>query len=330
MPGIYSFLSMPLQAVPTSVRRQWLGLEISCDNVYGGPPDISTMKDFYRSLFIYTIVAMRAYRLEFLQPDGRWTGPYCAEYMTREAFDARDLMNKVHTSKTHKLSRSFPDFKIFADNPGKDRLVCASPSKSGLYDWFEGYIDVFLVHGGHIGEYELPKGEIIWHDDKQLVYRQRAAKLIRREGKQVDFSLLKERFHPTKFPKVETTKLREALEASWDSKTANQGAKKAGIPALGQCYPTSRVFQMYFPKAEIVEGTVWTGKSVEKHFWNIIDTDSGRIHMDFTWQQFPAGSKVQNYWIRDRETLGDGQNTVRRVLLLQSRVALYLKQRLWI
>ena len=34
-----------------------------------------------------------------------------------------------------------------------------------------------------------------------------------------------------------------ALEASWDHLTAYRGVVCAGNPALGQCYPTSRVVQ---------------------------------------------------------------------------------------
>lgn len=125
-------------------------------------------------------------------------------------------------------------------------------------------------------------------------------------------------------PRVNMAQLREALETSWDAKTSYLGVVEAGNPALGQCYPTARIVQFYFPESEIVEGQVWTGKSLEKHFWNILIINGEEFHIDFTWRQFPVGSSVQNYAVRDRNTLGDGQQTLRRVALLKARVADYL------
>lgn len=60
----------------------------------------------------------------------------------------------------------------------------------------------------------------------------------------------------------------EALEASWDDKTAYLSVKKEGNPALGQCYPTARVVQYFFPETEIIKGKVWNGNKIEIHFWN--------------------------------------------------------------
>ena len=56
--------------------------------------------------------------------------------------------------------------------------------------------------------------------------------------------------------KVDLPHLREALEASWGEKTSYLAAKKAGNPSLGQCYPTPRVIQHFFPETEIVKGKV--------------------------------------------------------------------------
>ena len=120
------------------------------------------------------------------------------------------------------------------------------------------------------------------------------------------------------------TQLREALEASWKPDTAYLEVFEEGNPALGQCYPTSRVVQFFFPEVEIVEGEVWTGASTEKHFWTVLTINDDEYHIDFTWQQFPAGSSVQSYKIRDRNTLGDGKQTIRRVELLHERVKEYL------
>ncbi len=123
---------------------------------------------------------------------------------------------------------------------------------------------------------------------------------------------------------IDMTRLREAIEASWDEKTSYEGALKIGNPALGQCYPTSRIIQLFFPDTEIVEGEVWTGKALEKHFWNLLKVNGAEFHLDLTWQQFPMGSVVKIWKIRDRSTLGDGPNTVARVDLLCKRVNEYL------
>ena len=127
--------------------------------------------------------------------------------------------------------------------------------------------------------------------------------------------------------KVDMIELREAIEASWDEKTSYRGVVEEGNPALGQCYPTSRIIQSYFPEAEIVEGQVKTRTGVEKHFWNLVDGPSWMYHIDFTWQQFPPGSHVVEYKVRDRNSLGDGDEATSRVQLLGTRVASYLAER---
>jgi hypothetical protein len=119
---------------------------------------------------------------------------------------------------------------------------------------------------------------------------------------------------------MDMLKLREALEASWQPDTAYLKVREEGNPALGQCYPTSRVVQYYFPETEIVEGQVWTGQKMEKHFWNVRQIGEDLYHIDLSWSQFPAGSVVKSFKVRDRETLGDGPETIKRVELLLSRV----------
>ncbi len=126
--------------------------------------------------------------------------------------------------------------------------------------------------------------------------------------------------------KVDLLKLREALEASWDSKTSYQNVSEVNNLAVGQCYPTSRVVQILLPESEIAEGQVWTGKSMEKHFWNILKVDNELIHIDFTWQQFPHGSVVKTYKMLDRDKLGDSQKTINRVELLKNRILEYLNK----
>lgn len=132
---------------------------------------------------------VRVYRLEFLQPDGRWTGPYCAEYMTRRAFELRVKMNKSHLT-----TRPFPNEQIFADNPSVDRYVCGSGSVQALFAWFGGYLRLFLQEGGHIGVYRVPARAIVLNDGKQIVYQQRHGLLISRSGSPVESAIVRKLF----------------------------------------------------------------------------------------------------------------------------------------
>ena len=125
--------------------------------------------------------------------------------------------------------------------------------------------------------------------------------------------------------KVNMLQLRQALEASWDSRTAYLGASQEGNTALGNCYPTSRVVQYYFPKMEIVEGQVQTNKGLEKHFWNVLIENGVEYHVDLSWQQFTQGSCVLSWKIRDCRTLGDSEDAIRRVNLLLKRVQRFLE-----
>lgn len=124
--------------------------------------------------------------------------------------------------------------------------------------------------------------------------------------------------------KIDLPQLREALEASWDEKTSYLAAKEKGNPALGQCYPTSRVVQHFFPETEIVKGKVWNGKEIETHFWNVLKVKDDLYHIDLTWQQFPHGSKVREYTILDCNELGDSEPAVKRCSLLLERVTSHL------
>ena len=127
-------------------------------------------------------------------------------------------------------------------------------------------------------------------------------------------------------PQISILRLREALEHSWDAKTSYLNVSEEGNPALGQCYPTARMVQHFFPEMEIVEGEVLTGGKPEqhKHFWNILIKDGVEYHIDLSWQQFPVGSTVENYKVRDRETLGDSPPTIERCNLLLERISRYL------
>lgn len=119
--------------------------------------------------------------------------------------------------------------------------------------------------------------------------------------------------------------VRQALEASWGVDTSYRGVQQDGNPALGQCYPTSRTVQYFFPDTEIIKGKVWNGKEVETHFWNGLLVNDILYHIDLTWQQFPAGSLVREYAIVDRYSLGDSEQTIERCALLTQRVLDYLK-----
>lgn len=115
-------------------------------------------------------------------------------------------------------------------------------------------------------------------------------------------------------------RLRSAVEASWDVETAYLGARQPGNPALGQCYPTARVVQWFFPRFEIASGEVDTGSALEAHFWNVDAAADPSEHLDLTWQQFAKGSKVVRFEILDRHCLNDSPPTILRCQLLLQRV----------
>jgi hypothetical protein len=123
---------------------------------------------------------------------------------------------------------------------------------------------------------------------------------------------------------VDIASLAAALEASWDHRTAYRGLVQPGNPALGQCYPTSRVVQFFYPEVEIACGDVWTGAATECHFWNIRGSGDQAEWIDLSWQQFPAGSVVQRYKLLDRRLLGDSPPTIERCELLLRRVLAHL------
>ena len=122
-------------------------------------------------------------------------------------------------------------------------------------------------------------------------------------------------------------RLREALIASWDKRTAYLEMEQTGNPSLGQCYPTSRTVQHYYPETEIIKGQVWTGKILECHFWNGLHIGPDWYHVDLTWQQFPPGSIVKEFAVVKRQDLNDSAATVLRCTLLLKRVDDYLNAR---
>ena len=123
------------------------------------------------------------------------------------------------------------------------------------------------------------------------------------------------------------TDLLPALEASWDCSTAYAGASEPGNAALGQCYPTARVVQSFFPHYEIARGRVDTGSSMEAHYWNVDPHAAPPEHVDLTWSQFRSASKVFDYELLDRHAFGDSAPTVLRCDVLLQRVIAHLRSR---
>jgi hypothetical protein len=123
---------------------------------------------------------------------------------------------------------------------------------------------------------------------------------------------------------VDLDRLAAALDASWDHRTAYRGLTRPGNPAFGQCYPTSRVVQFFYPETEIACGDVWTGSGTECHFWNVRGSGTDAEWIDLSWKQFPPGSSVQRFRLLDRRHLGDSPPTVERCALLLRRVLSHL------
>lgn len=124
----------------------------------------------------------------------------------------------------------------------------------------------------------------------------------------------------TPLPAVTLARLKKALEASWQPDTAYQAVSQTGNPALGQCYPTARVVQWFFPRFEIAAGEVDTGSSREAHFWNVDPATYPAEHVDLTRGQFPPSAEVIHWRLLDRAALGDSPRTIIRCELLLSRV----------
>jgi hypothetical protein len=130
--------------------------------------------------------------------------------------------------------------------------------------------------------------------------------------------------HPGAPSPAEIERLAAAIEASWDGRTAYRGLTRAGNPAFGQCYPTSRVVQYFYPEFEIACGDVSTGAATECHFWNIRGSGDGAEWIDLSWKQFAPGSAVRGFKLLDRTQLGDSPATVERCELLLRRVRAHL------
>jgi hypothetical protein len=132
---------------------------------------------------------------------------------------------------------------------------------------------------------------------------------------------------PDRTAPVRLARLAAAIEASWDQRTAYLGVTRFGNPAFGQCYPTARVVQFFYPEFEIARGEVWTGAGSECHFWNVRGAGAAAERIDLSWQQFPPGSHVRSFELLDRRCIGDSPPTVERCRLLLRRVFAHLAAR---
>lgn len=84
--------------------------------------------------------------------------------------------------------------------------------------------------------------------------------------------------------------------------------------------------QWFYPDFEIAKGEVWTGSSIERHFWNVRGLGAVAQSLDLSWKQFPVDSVVRNFVLLDRHALGDSDATMERCALLLQRVLSYLTQ----
>jgi hypothetical protein len=123
---------------------------------------------------------------------------------------------------------------------------------------------------------------------------------------------------------ISLAQLRTAVEQSWDRETAYLQAFETGNPALGQCYPTARLVQWFFPQFEIVRGVVVNGQKRDCHFWNMDPRPDPALPVDLSWDQFPLGSSVEEFEILDRLALDDSAATIERCEILLKRVLLKL------
>jgi len=120
--------------------------------------------------------------------------------------------------------------------------------------------------------------------------------------------------------------LASALRASWDAQTAYQGRFNPENPAAGQCYPTARVVQWFYPDLEVVHGEVRTGTALERHFWNAPMGSGGAERVDLSWEQFPPGATIARFDFLRTGASADSQGTHARCLLLLRRVTRHLGQ----
>ena len=79
-------------------------------------------------------------------------------------------------------------------------------------------------------------------------------------------------------------------------------------------------FNTTIPPPKSSKGVVLAGGGEETHFWNGLLVGDDWYHLDLSWQQFPPGSVIKEFFVLDRDNLGDSEATVQRCALLLKRV----------
>jgi hypothetical protein len=120
--------------------------------------------------------------------------------------------------------------------------------------------------------------------------------------------------------------LARSLRASWDELTAYQGKFDPANPSAGQCYPTSRVVEWFYPDYEVVRGEVLTQAGIEQHFWNVRVGSVDAQKIDLSWDQFPPASTIVRFEFLFSNAFADSAGTQGRCLLLLTRALRHLRQ----
>ncbi|MEI7792878.1 MAG: hypothetical protein WCI57_05340 [Candidatus Berkelbacteria bacterium] len=124
-----------------------------------------------------------------------------------------------------------------------------------------------------------------------------------------------------KYSESNFSKLKKAIEASWDKETAYHEIKEDGNPSLGQCLPTSFVVHHFFPDISIIKGKILNGAETEEHYWNSIVEKNKLQHIDLTKEQFQLNPTIQEFEIFDYSSLDKNSSAVKRCELLLERVS---------
>ena len=120
--------------------------------------------------------------------------------------------------------------------------------------------------------------------------------------------------------------LASSLRGSWDALTAYAGNFDRANPAAGQCYPTSRVVEWFYPDYPVVRGEVITQLGIEHHFWNVRGGSQGTDTIDLSWEQFPPASTISWFDYLLSDASADSPGTQHRCHLLLMRVLYYLER----
>jgi hypothetical protein len=116
--------------------------------------------------------------------------------------------------------------------------------------------------------------------------------------------------------------LREAIENSWSRETSyNPDKWTPDNPALGQCAITT-LFLHRQSGGNVMRGNVLTPNNENIiHYWLRI----GGIDIDFTWKQFPNGSKITKEETIDPRRIERDPTTMSRYSIFYTNVISYVK-----